>query len=153
MTTIVVTQQGNVLVPVVRTNSLTSVAVGPQGPQGPAGGATAPVYATALTNLTYPCVVAVDNGVAHYADPTNYADMTSQLAITASAALAGGQVTIITTGVVTQSGWNWSPGRVYLALKGGALTQSPDPSASVLEVGRVLNPTTIEFGIAPAILR
>lgn len=130
---------------------------GPQGPQGaqgvpgPASG-TATITATAGSNLTYPCVVAIVDGVAHYADPANTADMTASLAITTQAALAGASVVCATELSITEPAWSWTPGRIYLSTTPGQLTQSPSASAATLEVGRAINPTTIVFDIQPAIL-
>lgn len=127
---------------------------GPQGRQGdigPPGGA--PIQATALVNLTWPVVVTVRNGLAAPADPSSADDMQAQLAITYGAALAGQPVTLITLGQHSETGWNWNPGRVFLAPTGGGLTQTPDPTCALLEVGRAIDPKTIDFCIQPAILR
>jgi hypothetical protein len=162
MSTVVVTRRGNVLVPVVvsRTVALNGgaktpvgiVRAGLQGPPGPAGNDTT-LTVTATTDLTWPRIVAVDNGAAHYADPTSDSDMVSQLAITTQAAVANAPIVVTTGGTMTESAWNWSPGRIYLALTGGQLTQAPGTTGAILEVGRAITPTTIEFGIQPAILR
>jgi len=125
---------------------------GPQGPQGLPGGNNY-FNAVALTDLNYPAVVAVDNGVAHYADPTNNADMVSLLAVTTQAAAASAQIILASVWAHTEPMWNWVPGRIYLALTGGGLTQNPGDAGAILEVGRALSPTTVEFSIQPAILR
>lgn len=124
---------------------------GPQGIPGPASG-PATITATAATNLTYPCVVAIVDGVAHYADPASTADMTAQLAITTQAAFAGAQVVCATELTLTEMAWNWSPGRIYLSDTPGQLSQTP-AAAAVLEVARATTPTTLEFDIHPALLR
>lgn len=131
----------------------------PQGEPGPAGTPGQPGDSTAFNviagvDLTWPIVVAVDNGIAHPADPTSDDDMISQLALTTRAATAGSTVTVNTTWQHSELAWNWAPGRIYLGLAGGALANAPDPSVgAILEVGRVVNPTTIQFGIQPATLR
>lgn len=135
---------------VVRAGSAMGVQ-GPQGQQGPAGGATFEV--TAGTNLTYPVIVAIVDGVAHVADPVSATDMTSQLAVTTQAAAAGATITVATQYEISEGAWNWTPGRVYLALSGGGLTQAPAATGAILEVGRAVDATTIQFGIQPAILR
>lgn len=126
-------------------------AQGIPGPMGPPGVAVT-ITAQAAVNLTYPEVVAIVNGVAHPADPTNTTDMTSQLAITTQAALAGQNVVCATQLSLTESAWAWTPGRVYLGAP-GALTQTPGATGAILEVGRAVSATTVEFDIQTAILR
>jgi hypothetical protein len=132
---------------VVRTGN----AMGVQGPQGPAGGATFEVVAG--ENLTYPVIVAIVDGVAHVADPASVTDMTSQLAVTTQAAADGAPIVVATQYEITEGAWSWVQGRVYLALTGGGLTQTPAATGAILEVGRAVDATTIQFGIQPAILR
>lgn len=127
-------------------------AQGIPGPMGPTGTST-PITAIAATALTYPCIVAIVNGVAHYADPTSPTDMSSQLAVTSQAAAAGAAVACATQLTITEPAWAWQPGRIYLALEPGQLTQSLGATGAVLEVGRAVSPTTIEFNIQTAILR
>lgn len=125
---------------------------GPQGIPGPAGGD--PAYSVvAGVDMTYPVVVAVNGGVANPADPTSASDMTSDLALTTQASVLGGAVTVNAIWQHTEPLWNWLPGRVYLALTGGQLTQTLAATGAVLEVGRAISPTTIAFDIQPAILR
>lgn len=135
---------------VVRAGSAMGVQ-GPQGQQGPAGGATFEVIAG--SNLTYPVIVAIVDGMAHIADPTSVADMTSQLAVTTQAAASGALITVATQYEISEGAWSWTPGRVYLALAGGGLTQTVADTGAILEVGRAVDATTIQFGIQPAILR
>lgn len=128
--------------------------MGPQGIPG-SGGSASQFYVNALTNLTWPAVVAIVNNVAHYADPTNPADMQAQLAITLQGVSAGSPVLVTLGGQqLTESAWNWTPGRIFLGLSNGQLTQNLDPSiGAVVEVARAITPTTIELGIQTAILR
>lgn len=125
-------------------------AMGVQGPQGAPGDST--FTATAATDLTWPCVVAVVDGVAHYADPASHADMTSQLAVTTHAAAAGQPVVCATRFTHTETAWAWPSGRVYLADTPGQLAAAP-AAAAVLEVARVVTPTTLDFDIQTALLR
>jgi hypothetical protein len=126
---------------------------GPQGVPGPAGGDAA-YNVTAGASMTYPVVVAIDGSVAHPADPTNDADMASEIAITTQASILGASVNVNAIWQHTEPAWSWVPGRVYLSLTPGQLTQTPDPSVgAILEVGRVISPTTIAFNVQTAILR
>lgn len=139
-----------VVTPIVQTQVVQQITTGPQGPPG----SSEPTFAvTAGEDLTSPVVVAIDNGVAHAADPTNTSDMTSQLAVTTQAAAAGASVLVATSISMTEPLWSWVPGRVFLSLTGGQLTQSPADTGALLEVGRAVSPTTIDFNIQTAILR
>jgi hypothetical protein len=110
--------------------------------------------AIALTNLTYPMVVAVDGaGNAYYPDLTNPVDVSRIVGVTMNSALAGATVQIVTSRNFTEIAWSWSPGRIYCAVTGGGLTQTAPTTGAVVEVARVITPTSIRVGIQPAILR
>lgn len=110
--------------------------------------------ATALVDLTYPRVVSLDGaGNAYYPDLTNPDDVSRIVGVTAHAAATGAPVQIVTSRDFTEPAWSWSPGRIYCALTGGALTQSVPLTGAIVEVARVVSPTTIRVGIQPAILR
>jgi hypothetical protein len=125
-------------------------AMGAQGPQGDEGNTK--FTAIAMTDLTYPRIVAVVDGVAHYADPTSRSDLTSQMAVTTQAAVAGQPVICATRFTHTESAWNWPSGRVYLADVPGQLASQP-AAAAVLEVARATSPTILDFNIQTALLR
>lgn len=126
-------------------------AMGMQGPQGPAGAAT--FDAVAAIDLSYPRVVALDGaGNAYYPDLTNRDDVSRIAGVTAHAAVAGTAVQITTSYDFTEVAWNWAPGRLYCALTGGGITQTAPSTGAIVEVARVVSPTTIRVGIQPAIL-
>jgi hypothetical protein len=124
---------------------------GPQGIPGQAGDLSFTV--TAGVNVGYPQVVAIVDGVAHLADPTSVVDMTAELAITTQAAEAGNPVTVNTVFSLTEPGWSWQPGRMYLGPSPGQITQSPATTGALLEVGRAVNATTINFNIRTPIMQ
>lgn len=110
--------------------------------------------ATALTDLTYPNVVALDGmGNAYYPDLTVPDDVSRIIGVTLHAALAGAPVEIVTSRDFTEVSWSWLPGRIYCSVTGGALTQTVPVTGAVVEVARVVAPTSIRVGIQPAILR
>lgn len=111
------------------------------------------VTATASVALTYPQIVAIVGGIAHPADPTNATDMASCLMVTTQAAASGASVVCATSTVMTEPAWSWAPGRIYLSAASGGLTQTLPISGAILEVGRAVSPTTIEFDVQQAILR
>ena len=128
---------------------------GAPGPQGTPGSSGAQTFeSVAVGNVQSNSVVcAVDGGVAN-PDLTQPLQVAAICGIAATAANAGGTLTVMSEGQLTENLWNWTPGPVYCALSGGQLTQSP-PSASpgaVAQVGIAISPTTIQVGIEPAIL-
>lgn len=111
------------------------------------------LYAVAGVPLDYPRVVAVNNGVAYYPDLTNPNDVTCIVGVTTYAAAAGAAVGITTNQAFTEIGWSWAPGRIFCNISNGTLTQTAPALGAVIEVARVISPTTIHVGIQPAILR
>lgn len=113
-------------------------------PQGTTNLYAPVIEAIASESLTYPMIVAIDGaGNAYYPDLTNAADLMNIAGVTLNAALAGASVKVTKTYLFTESAWNWFPGRVYCAQTGGALTQTPPSTGAIVEVGRVINPTTV----------
>ncbi|HUB92170.1 MAG TPA: hypothetical protein VMA74_20770 [Dyella sp.] len=124
---------------------------GPQGIPGQVGDLSFTV--TAAVDVGYPQVVAIVDGAAHLADPTNVADMMAELAITTQAAAAGNPVTVNIFFSLSEPGWNWQPGRMYLGPAPGQISQSPSTTGALLEVGRAVNATTINFNIRTPIMQ
>lgn len=114
---------------------------GPPGPIGPAGGVafTRPTPAP-LSALR---VVWEDAaGAVHplSADDADHIDLVCGLTLTAAS--APGDVTVQRSGPVTDTAWNWAPGRVYLGM-GGALTQSPPEDGFDVLVGVAVSATRL----------
>lgn len=127
-------------------------APGAQGAPGSSGAQT--FQSVAVGNVQSNSVVAsVAGGVAN-PDLTQPRQVAAICGIAATAANAGGDLTVMTEGQLTENLWNWTPGPVYCSLSGGQLTQSPPTSApgAVAQVGIAISPTTIQVGIEPAIL-
>lgn len=128
------------------------------GTAWPADGAGAPLYprgfsTTADGNVQSNSVVcATANGVAN-PDLADANDVLSIVGIAATAANDGGALFVQVAGELTEVGWNWTPGPVYCALEGGVLTQSAPQTGAVVQVATAINPTTLQVGIQPAILR
>lgn len=119
-------------------------------PQGATNLYSPIIVATAQTDLTYPMVVAIDgSGNAYYPDLTNPTDVMNIAGITLNAALTGAQVKVTRTYVFTEPAWSWAPGRVYCAQTGGSLTQTPPTSGAIVEVARVIDPTTLFVDVQP----
>jgi hypothetical protein len=132
----------------------TSAATSDDLPEGLANLYDAPITATALTALSYPNVVSVDGmGNAYYPDLSNPVDVERIAGVTLHAAAMGAPVKIVTSRDFYEGAWGWSPGRIYCASTGGALTQTPPTSPSaIVEVARAVSPTTIRVGIQPGII-
>ena len=124
---------------------------GPQGVPGQNGDLSFTV--TAGVDVGYPQVVAIVDGIAHLADPSSVADMSAELAITTQAAAAGNPVTVNTVFSLSEQGWSWQSGRMYLGPAPGQISQSPATTGALLEVGRAVNATTINFNIRTPILQ
>ncbi len=104
--------------------------VGPQGPPGPSG---AGGFATAAVNITSGQVLALTAAGAVPADTSNPGHRWAATAVAASSALAGDQVSLATSGRITEAAWSWTPGDPIYVGAAGTLTQSP-PTAGWLRV-------------------
>lgn len=102
------------------------------------------IDAIALTALTYPMIVAIDgHGNAYYPDLTNDADVCNIAGVTLNAAAIGAAVKVTRSHIFTENAWGWSPGRLYCAQSGGGITQTPPTAGAIVEVGRVITPTSV----------
>jgi len=63
--------------------------------------------------------------------------------ITLGAANSGEQVGIKTFGTMTDAGWNWTKGAVYLGTNGQLTQTAPSGGAISVQVGRALTPTQL----------
>jgi len=123
-------------------------------PEGQTNLYDAPIVAIAIIDLDSPRVVAVDGlGNAYYPDLSNPIDVECIVGVTLHAAAMGTSIQIVTSRDFYEPAWGWSLGRIYCATTGGTLTQAPPTSPSaIVEVARVISPTTIRVGIQPAII-
>ena len=95
--------------------------------------------------------VAGDGRVA-YPDRTVDADAARFLGIlVTSASAADDPVTVRRRGTITEAGWAWTPGPVWVG-DTGLLTQTPSSTGWLLQVGTAVNATTIDIEPEPPIL-
>lgn len=95
--------------------------------------------------------VAGDGRVA-YPDRAVTADATRFLGIlVTSASAADDPVTVRRRGAITEAGWSWTPGPVWVG-DTGLLTQTVPSTGWVLQVGTAINATTIDIEPEPPIL-
>jgi hypothetical protein len=107
----------------------------------PTGGAG--IALPAGTNISALRAITTDgSGNAIYASNTS-ASLAVVVGISTTATSIGGQVTIATDGIMTDAGWNWVKGPVFLGTN-GLLTQTvPSGGAVIVHIGRAIAPTQI----------
>lgn len=115
---------------------------GPQGPPGPAGsGAGGELLLTAAQNIPARHVVAINgDGLAYIPDRDTPSDANRVAGVSAVAALAGEQFTVVVDGVL--EGGPWPVGALFLG-DSGALTADPSGGSFQLQVGVAVTSTRI----------
>jgi len=63
--------------------------------------------------------------------------------ITMAAASSGAQVAVKTFGPMSDAGWNWTKGAVYLGTNGQLTQTAPSGGAIIVQVGRALTATQL----------
>jgi hypothetical protein len=86
------------------------------------------------------------NGDAVYASNDTLANA-QVIGITETAASSGAAVAIRTSGLMTDSNWNWTKGTIYLGTNGQLTQTAPSGGAFVVHVARALTATTIQIDI------
>lgn len=82
-----------------------------------------------------------------YADSTVLSDAQAVVGITGGAASASSEVTVITSGKVTEPSWSWTVGQnVYLSTN-GLMTQTAPSSGFLIVIGKALSATTLLISI------
>lgn len=109
------------------------------GPPGPAGDNAITRTAAEPIGGHRGVFVGSDNR-ARIADPALPGAMLT--GVTVHAAQASGAAMIQTSGELTEGGWAWISGPVWLGA-GGVLTQAPPTSGRLWRVGQAVGPTTI----------
>lgn len=107
---------------------------------------------TAATALGGHRVVIADAaGQARYPDRTNIAHADAVIGLTVTAASAGTNVTVQTTGDVVESSWNWTPGPVWVG-DNGLPTQTPPTTGWLQLLGVALGSTRLVLTPRQAVL-
>lgn len=86
-----------------------------------------------------------------YASNNNLNQYNTVIGITKTSVLAGRSVEVIHEGIVSDSGWNWHQGPIFLGIN-GLLTQTAPTSGFILCVGTAISSTKIKFNINTAII-
>lgn len=117
---------------------------GVMGPKGDPGGTT--LRRIAARDMSgHRFVFPSASGLVDYASCTNLAHALMVLGMTQGAAVAGTPVDVQITDELTEPGWNWTPGPVFLGVDGlmtQVQPQAPDAAFSLV-VGQALTPNTI----------
>lgn len=117
---------------------------GAQGIPGPAGGSA--FVRTAGETISALRVLYEDAGEVFYLDPLNDAHIDQLLGLSLSAALPGEALNVQRSGELTDNGWNWVPGRIWLGA-GGTLTQVPPVAGYDVLIGTAVSSRSILFNI------
>lgn len=117
---------------------------GPPGPPGPSGGST--LQRTAGATHSALVVVYEEDGEVFVLDKDDDAHIDQLIGLTVTAASIGNPINVQRTGAVDNSGWAWTPGRVYLGA-GGALTQIPATDGNDVLIGRAVSATRLLLDI------
>lgn len=110
------------------------------GEPGPAGGST--LQRDAGTTLSALVAVYEEDGEVFALDKDDDTHIDQLLGLTVTAASVGASINVQRSGAVDNSGWAWTPGRVYLGA-GGALTQVPATDGFDVLIGRAVSATRL----------
>lgn len=126
---------------------------GDTGDGGDEGGVDGPFVATADETISALRVVRVVAGVDGHVVLARPPEVAARvpLGIAITATQAGGEVTIVDRGELTDQSWNWTPGLYVLLGANGQLVQSAPSSGFVVAIGVALTAKTIAIRINAAI--
>jgi hypothetical protein len=127
-------------------------APGADGADGADGGTLLQYAATAGENIGVYKLVRVAAGTVYLADKDNVAYVNDTLGLTMSVSTTGNPVDIQVGGEMTNVGWAWTAGSVFMG-DSGELTQTPPTVGILQKIGTVLTPTSILIDIDDPILR
>ena len=124
---------------------------GPAGATGPAGGAT--VVTVGASPLSGHTAVAMDaDGLLIYADCTNPAHIGSVQGVIANAYGAGDPAVVQTDFALTQAGWTFATGPVFVGAFGALVQVLPVGAVFAQVIGYALAPTRIRIDVQPPIV-
>lgn len=123
-----------------------------QGTGGGGGDASFDYAATAGESIGSYKLVRIALGTVYLADKDNVAFVQNTLGLTTAVSTTGNPVTIQTGGEITNVGWSWVAGNVFMG-DSGELTQTPPTVGILHKIGTVLTATSILIDIDDPILR
>lgn len=117
---------------------------GPPGPPG--GGGDQYVTRTAGQTISANRVLYDRAGLVYPLGQADGENIFAILGLAVTAGQAGAQISVQRSGTVTDSGWSWAYGRVYLGAN-GQLTQTPPTSGFSVLIGFAATATSINLSI------
>lgn len=154
-TPLVVNLAPPVVVQVRQTPLVVRVAYGPGavGPQGPAGGNTLDLIANG--SIGGHRVVIVDASVkASYASNAVPGDAYLSAGVSTNAAADGGAVSVVTSGLVTEPSWSWTPrAHLFLGVNGLLTETCPAAPAYARMIAQAVTATEIYVSPQPPIFQ
>ncbi len=110
----------------------------------PAAIDTTLVASTSLSALR--CITTDGSGLAKYATPDSLANAVV-IGISTTAANTGENITIKTSGQITDASWNWTKGAIYLGTNGVLTQTAPTGGSIVVHVAKAITATTLIIDI------
>ena len=110
----------------------------------PAAIDTTLVASTSLSALR--CITTDSSGLAKYATPDSLANAVV-IGISTTAANTGENITIKTSGQITDASWNWTKGAIYLGANGALTQTAPTGGSIVVHVAKAITATTLIIDI------
>ncbi len=110
----------------------------------PAAIDTTLVASTSLSALR--CITTDSSGLAKYATPDSLANAVV-IGISITSASTGQNITIKTSGQITDASWNWTKGAIYLGDNGSLTQTAPTGGSIVVHVAKAITATTLIIDI------
>lgn len=110
----------------------------------PAAIDTTLVASTSLSALR--CITTDSSGLAKYATPDSFANAVV-IGISTTSASTGQNITIKTSGQITDASWNWTKGAIYLGANGVLTQTAPSGGSIVVHVAKAITATTLIIDI------
>jgi hypothetical protein len=110
----------------------------------PAAIDTTLVASTSLSALR--CITTDSSGLAKYATPDSLANSVV-IGISTTAASTGQNITIKTSGQITDASWSWTKGAIYLGANGSLTQTAPTGGSIVVHVAKAITATTLIIDI------
>ena len=102
------------------------------------------VASTSLSALR--CITTDGSGLAKYATPDTLANAVV-IGISTTAGNTGENITIKTSGQLTDANWSWTKGSIYLGANGVLTQTAPSNGSIVVHVAKAITATTIIIDI------
>ena len=92
------------------------------------------------------CITTDSSGLAKYATPDSLANAVV-IGISTTAASTGQNITIKTSGQITDASWSWTKGAIYLGANGSLTQTAPTGGSIVVHVAKAITATTLIIDI------